>query len=240
MSEPPERENTDPRELARFSGQAGRWWDPKGPLQALHDINPLRVGYIRQNSEIAGRNVLDAGCGGGILSEALAAAGARVTGIDLSSDVLAVARRHARDAGLDIDYQQISSKEMAAFMPAAFDVVACMEFLEHVPDPAAVVADCAALVKPGGHVFFSTINRTLAARLLVIFAAERILGIAEKGTHEYNRLIRPEELARWGRDAGLIPADCSGFMYMPIVRKAWLNRSLRMNYIMHFTKASIQ
>ncbi|MBA2881037.1 2-polyprenyl-6-hydroxyphenyl methylase/3-demethylubiquinone-9 3-methyltransferase [Desulfosalsimonas propionicica] len=240
MSMLPERENTDPRELARFSGQAALWWNPKGPLQALHDINPLRVGYIREKSGISGQSILDAGCGGGILSEALAAAGARVTGIDLSPDVLAVARRHARDAGLDIDYQQISSKEMAARNSSAFDVVACMEFLEHVPDPAAVAAECAALVKPGGHVFFSTISRTLAARLLVIFVAERVLGIAEKGTHEYNRLIRPEELVQWGRDAGLILADCSGFMYMPVVRKSWLTRSLRMNYIMHFTKASIQ
>ncbi|MBS0013008.1 MAG: bifunctional 2-polyprenyl-6-hydroxyphenol methylase/3-demethylubiquinol 3-O-methyltransferase UbiG [Desulfobacterales bacterium] len=234
----PERENTDPRELARFSGQAARWWDPKGPLQALHDINPLRVGYIREKSGISGQSILDAGCGGGILSEALAAAGAAVTGIDFSEAVLAAAREHGRASGIDVDYRQAGAESFAREFPESFDVVACMELLEHVPNPASIVSACAGLVKPGGHVFFSTISRTLAARLLVIFAAERILGIAEKGTHEYNRLIRPEELTKWGRDAGLTPADCSGFMYMPILRKSWLTPSLRMNYIMHFTKAA--
>jgi len=228
--------NSYPGDLARFSGQASRWWDKKGPLQALHDINPLRVGYISSKSPIKGKKILDVGCGGGILSEALAAGGGRVKGIDLSGEVLLAAKEHALHSGLGIDYCRISVSELARSQPGEFDIVTCMEMLEHVPEPFRIVAACAALVKPGGFAFFSTINRTFAARILVILAAERLLGIAEKGTHEYKRFVRPQELAGWGRDAGLCLAGYSGFMYMPFVRKSWLARSMQMNYIMHFTR----
>lgn len=231
-------ENADQRELGRFSCQADRWWDSKGPLKALHDINPLRVGYIRQRSGISGREILDVGCGGGILSEALAAAGARVTGIDLSEAVLEAARDHARASGLDIDYLRISPETLAAESPGRFDVVACMDLLEHVPDPASIVSACARLAKAGGEVFFSTISRTWKSYLLVILAAERILGIVEKGTHDHARFIRPEELVRWAENHGLAAGTGAGIMYMPYVRKAWLTRNLKMNYVMHFTKVA--
>ncbi|MCF8035819.1 MAG: bifunctional 2-polyprenyl-6-hydroxyphenol methylase/3-demethylubiquinol 3-O-methyltransferase UbiG [Desulfobacteraceae bacterium] len=230
------RENIDPREIGRFSGQARYWWDKKGPLQALHDINPLRVGYIREYSGISGKQVLDVGCGGGILSEALAGAGGEVTGIDLSEPVLEAARAHARQSGLNIDYRRVSAETLARESPGRYDIVACMELLEHVPDPQAIVAACAALAKPGGDIFFSTINRTIRSCLLVILAAEYLLGIAEKGTHAFARFIRPDELAAWAEAEGLAVADCSGFMYMPFIRRAWLTRRCGMNYVMHLRK----
>ncbi|MFO7932135.1 MAG: bifunctional 2-polyprenyl-6-hydroxyphenol methylase/3-demethylubiquinol 3-O-methyltransferase UbiG [Thermodesulfobacteriota bacterium] len=232
-----DRKNTDERELGLFSARAARWWDKKGPMKALHDINPLRLAYIRQKTGISGRQILDVGCGGGILSEALAAGGARVTGIDLSQKVLEAAQEHARVSRLDIDYRRISAEELAERNPAQFDLVVCMELLEHVPRPELIVNDCAALAKPGGHLFFSTISRTWIAYLLVILAAERVLGVAEKGTHDYKRFIRPGELAQWAKNCGLHPAGSSGIMYMPFVRRAWLTRSMKMNYIMHFTRA---
>ncbi|MFP4193487.1 MAG: bifunctional 2-polyprenyl-6-hydroxyphenol methylase/3-demethylubiquinol 3-O-methyltransferase UbiG [Desulfobacterales bacterium] len=232
------QQNTDSGGLERFSGQAAAWWDKKGPLQALHDINPLRLGYISRTSGISGRKILDAGCGGGILTEPLAAAGARVTGIDVSGPVLETAKDHARKAGLDIDYKQASPEEFAERSPGSFDIVACMELLEHVPAPGLVISACAGLVKPGGDVFFSTINRTLLSWLLVIFAAERIFGITEKGTHAYERFIKPDELNKWAENCGLILSGRTGFTYIPIVRRAWFCRSLAMNYIMHFKKVS--
>lgn len=230
------RPNVDAGEVARFSRQAARWWDKKGPLAVLHDINPLRVGYIRKRSGIKGKTILDAGCGGGILSEALAGAGARVTGIDISGEALAAARRHARASGLAVDYLQATPETLAAQRPNRFDVVACMELLEHVPDPVPVVQACAALAKPGGDVFFSTISRTPLAYLLVILAAERVLGLAEKGTHSYERFIRPGELVKWADACGLVLSDCSGLAYLPFVRKARLTRGTRMNYLMHLKK----
>ncbi len=230
------QQNIDPAGLGRFSDQACTWWDKKGPLKALHHINPLRVDYIRRKSGISDRKILDAGCGGGILSEALAAEGAGVTGIDLSGAVLEAAKDHARVSGLDIDYKQVSPEGLAEKSPGCFDVVACMELLEHVPDPGLIVSSCAALVKPGGDVFFSTINRTPLSRLLVIIAAERIFDITEKGTHDYERFIRPDELNQWAENCGLILYDSTGFVYMPFLQRAWLSRCLLMNYMMHFKK----
>ncbi|MFW6080949.1 MAG: bifunctional 2-polyprenyl-6-hydroxyphenol methylase/3-demethylubiquinol 3-O-methyltransferase UbiG [Desulfosalsimonas sp.] len=235
-----DRRNTDGRELGHFSAQAARWWDKKGPMQALHDINPLRLAYIRQKTGIYGRHVIDVGCGGGILSEAMAACGARVTGIDLSPEVLGAAEEHARISGLDIEYRLISAEELAEKAPGSFDLVVCMELLEHVPSPESIVNACAALAKPDGHLFFSTISRTWTAYLLVILAAERLLGIAQKGTHDYKRFIRPGELVQWAKNCGLQHAGSSGIMYMPFVRRSWLTPGMKMNYIMHFTRAENQ
>lgn len=229
-------ENTDHREIGRFSGQARYWWNKKGPLQALHDINPLRLCYIREHGGIAEKQILDVGCGGGILSEALAADGGCVTGIDLSGRVLEAAQAHAGEAGLKIDYRQVSAEQMAEERPKFFDTVVCMELLEHVPDPARIVKACAEMAKPGGDVFFATINRTPASWLLVIMAAEYLIGLAEKGTHAYSRFIRPGELRSWAESAGLVIMDCCGFMYLPFVRRAWITRSTRMNYLMHLRK----
>ncbi|MFW6335008.1 MAG: bifunctional 2-polyprenyl-6-hydroxyphenol methylase/3-demethylubiquinol 3-O-methyltransferase UbiG [Desulfosalsimonas sp.] len=228
--------NADSKELAHFSGQASRWWDRNGPLGALHDINPVRAAYIRKRSGIAGKKILDAGCGGGILAESLAGKGGRVTGIDLSRQVLSAARDHACRLGLDIEYLRFSAEDFARKAPESFDVVACMELIEHVPDPAPIISACACLARPGGDVFFSTINRTPAAYLLVILAAERLFGITEKGTHTYKRFVRPGELAGWARQSGLAEDSRAGIMYVPFARKAWLTRSLKMNYIMHFKK----
>ncbi|MFP4159714.1 MAG: bifunctional 2-polyprenyl-6-hydroxyphenol methylase/3-demethylubiquinol 3-O-methyltransferase UbiG [Desulfobacterales bacterium] len=235
-----DRRNTDDGELGRFSARAARWWDKKGPMKALHDINPLRLAYIRQKTGISGRQILDVGCGGGILSEAMAACGARVTGVDLSQEVLEAAEEHASVSGLDIDYRRISAEELAEKTPGRFDLVVCMELLEHVPRPDLIVNACAVLAKPGGHLFFSTISRTWTAYLLVILAAEGFLGIAEKGTHDYKKFIRPGELAQWAKNCGLNRAGSSGIMYMPFVRRSWLTPGMKMNYIMHFTRAENQ
>src|SRR5438477_2224187 len=190
--------NADPAELAKFGALAHRWWDPESDFKPLHDINPLRLDYIEQRcGGLAGKRTLDVGCGGGILTEAMARAGAAVTGIDLSDKALAVARLHQLESGVDVDYRLSAAEALAAEAPASFDVVTCMELLEHVPNPASIVSACAALAKPGGWLFFSTINRNAKAFLFAIVGAEHVLELLPKGTHEYAKFIRPSELARW-------------------------------------------
>jgi 2-polyprenyl-6-hydroxyphenyl methylase/3-demethylubiquinone-9 3-methyltransferase len=232
------RENIDSGEIARFSAMADIWWDRNGEFKALHDINPVRLAYIRERAELGGKTVLDVGCGGGLLSEALAAAGARVTGIDMADAALAVARSHMQKSGLGIDYRRITAEALAEQAPAGYDVVVCMELLEHVPRPASIVAACARLTKPGGDLFFATVNRTWLSRLLVIMAAEYILGIVRKGTHEYGKLVRPEELKQWALNDGLRFRDLTGLRYNPFSGHAARCRSTRMNYLMHFNQSA--
>lgn len=230
-------ENIDAAEIARFSAMADTWWDPRGAFKALHDINPVRLTYVRDRAGLDGKTVLDAGCGGGLLSEALAACGARVTAIDMDAASLAAARRHMQSGSFTIDYRQTTAEALAKQNPGRYDVVVCMELLEHVPQPASVVDACSRLVKPGGNLFFATVNRTWLAWLLVIVAAEHIMGIVPKGTHEYRKLIKPQELAQWGAAAGLKLENRSGLRYIPFGGYAALCRSTRMNYLMHFSPA---
>ena len=209
--------NVDRAEVRKFEELASRWWDPNSEFKPLHDINPLRLDYIdRHAGGLAGKRVLDVGCGGGILSEAMAARGAEVTGIDMGEAPLEVARLHLLESGLEVDYRRMPAEELAAAEPAAFDVVTCMEMLEHVPDPASVIRACHDLVKPGGRVFFSTINRNPKAYLFAIVGAEYLLRLLPKGTHDYRRFIRPSELARWSRAAGLDTTDLTGLTYNPL------------------------
>jgi 2-polyprenyl-6-hydroxyphenyl methylase/3-demethylubiquinone-9 3-methyltransferase len=229
-------DNIDAGEIARFSAMADIWWDRSGEFKALHDINPVRLAYVRDRAKLAAKQVLDVGCGGGLLSEALASCGARVTGIDMAEASLAVARTHMQDSGLTIDYRQTMAEALADENPCRYDVVVCMELLEHVPRPASILEACARLVRPGGDVFFATVNRTWLSWLLVIVAAERLLGIVRKGTHDYRKLVKPEELIQWGADAGLSLENLSGLRYIPLGGYAALCRSTRMNYLMHFRK----
>ncbi len=223
--------NADRGELDKFAALASQWWDPAGPLRTLHDINPLRVDYICRHAPVDGARVLDVGCGGGLLSEALARRGAQVTGIDLAADSIAVATEHALAGGLRIDYQTTSAESMAEQAPGGFDVVTCLELLEHVPDPAQVVTACARAVRPGGAVFFSTINRNLKSFLLAIVAAEHVLQLIPKGTHEYLKLIRPHELDRWCREGGLALRDLSGLHLNPLTRTYSLGGNVDVNYL---------
>ena len=228
--------NVDTAEIARFEAAAAMWWEAGGAFQALHDINPLRLSYIRDRTDLNRRKVLDVGCGGGILSEALAREGAVVTGIDLGAAALAAARAHQRLSGVKASYRRIAVETLAAEEPGAFDVVVCMELLEHVPDPAAVVAACTRLVRSGGDVFFATLNRTLHAYLLAIVMAERVLRIVPAGTHQYRRFIRPRELDDWARTAGLSDGDFHGMLYLPLVRRSFIIRSTGINYLAHFKR----
>lgn len=229
-------DNVDWAELAHFERQAAQWWDPRGEFGALHDINPLRADYVAERVPLSGQKLLDAGCGGGVLSEALAARGANVTGIDLGDAALAVARRHAEKSNLSITYVKSSIEAMASAVPGTFDVVTCMELLEHVPDPAAIVRACAALVRPGGDVFFATLNRTLMSGFLAIFMAETVLRIVAAGTHRYDRFIRPDTLLGWGEASGLHHRDFTGFIYLPFIRLSRRTRSTRVNYLAHFQR----
>lgn len=230
-------ENIDEAEIAKFEAMAAIWWDKQGDFQALHDINVLRLNYINDRAPLAGKAVLDAGCGGGILSEAMASLGAVVTGIDMGATALRVARLHSHKSGLNIDYQQATTEQFAETHPDQFDVVACLELLEHVPDPASIVAACKTLVKPGGNVFFATLNRNLKSFLFAIIGAEYILGLVRKGTHRYRKFIKPAELRGWAVDSGLSAIDLTGLHYNPILKKYTLGGNTLVNYLMHFRKA---
>jgi 2-polyprenyl-6-hydroxyphenyl methylase / 3-demethylubiquinone-9 3-methyltransferase len=224
--------NVDPQELSKFSDLAHRWWDPESEFKPLHQINPLRLDWIDTLSPVRGQAVLDVGCGGGILAESMALRGARVLGIDLAAKPLGVARLHALETGVqNIEYREIATEALAAEQPGAFDVVTCMEMLEHVPDPAAVVAACATLVRLGGWVFFSTLNRNAKAFALAIVGAEYVLQLLPKGTHEYAKFIRPSELARWAREAGLALHATRGMTYNPLTRRYSLNADTDVNYL---------
>lgn len=230
------RANVDPQELAKFEAMAQRWWDPAGEFRPLHDLNPLRLDYIEARAGLSGRDVLDIGCGGGLVAEGMARRGARVTGIDLAAGPLQVARLHALESAVQVDYRLESAEALAAAAPASFDVVTCLEMLEHVPEPSAIVRAAASLVRPGGHIVFSTINRTARAFALAIVGAEYVLGLLPRGTHEYARFIRPSELARWARDAGLELSNLTGLDYDPFSRKGRLTGDTGVNYLAHFTR----
>ncbi|MCX4187274.1 bifunctional 2-polyprenyl-6-hydroxyphenol methylase/3-demethylubiquinol 3-O-methyltransferase UbiG [Methylophaga sp. OBS4] len=228
-----EHSNVDPAEVAKFEALASSWWDLEGQSKPLHDINPLRLGYIAERCQLKDADVIDIGCGGGILSEALAESGARVTGVDMGDMPLDIAKLHAMEAGLEIHYQQSTAEAMAAKHPEQFDAVTCMEMLEHVPDPVAIVKACAELVKPGGDVFLSTLNRHPKAYLLAVLGAEYVLNMLPKGTHDYKRFIRPSELAGWCRQAGLKVENIRGLSYNPLTRTYSLGKDVKVNYLVH-------
>ena len=225
--------NADPAELAKFSELAHRWWDPESEFAPLHQINPLRLDWINGHAPLAGKRVLDVGCGGGILADSMARKGASVTGIDLSTKALKVAQLHALEAGTpNIQYREVPVETLAAEAPGSFDVVCCMEMLEHVPDPGSVIQACQRLVKPGGMVFFSTINRNPKSFLFAIVGAEYVLRLLPRGTHEYAKFIRPSELARWAREAGLATQASRGMEYNPLTRRYWMSGDTSVNYLM--------
>ena len=228
--------NFDQAELNKFSELAHKWWDKTSEFKPLHDINPLRLNYIDKAVSLNGKTVLDVGCGGGILSESMAAKGAAVTGIDLGEKALKVAQLHSLESGVAVEYQYISVEDLAEKQPASFDVVTCLEMLEHVPNPASVVAACAKLVKPGGHVFFSTINRNPKAYLFAVIGAEYVLNMLPRGTHDYAKFIKPSELASYLRAADLSLAGQIGMSYNPITKNYWLDSDVSVNYMMHTTK----
>jgi 2-polyprenyl-6-hydroxyphenyl methylase/3-demethylubiquinone-9 3-methyltransferase len=228
--------NADPSELEKFSQLAHRWWDPQSEFKPLHEINPLRLDWIETHVALAGKKVLDVGCGGGILSESMAQRGAEVTGIDLSDKALGVARLHLLESGRQVDYRKVAAEELASDAPASYDVVTCMEMLEHVPNPASTIAACAALVKPGGHVFFSTINRNAKAYLLAVIGAEYVLRMLPRGTHDYTKFIKPSELTRWAKSVGLEPAELIGMSYNPLSKIYRLGRDTDVNYLLHTVK----
>ena len=231
-----EETNVNEDELAKFEAMAHRWWDKESEFKALHDINPLRLNYIDEHAGLNGKKVLDVGCGGGILSESMVKRGAQVTGIDLGKTSLAVAKIHAREQGLNIEYQAISVEDLAAQKPRRFDVVTCMEILEHVPDPAAIVKACSQLVKPRGQVFFATINRNPKSFLFAIIGAEYVLNLLPKGTHEYEQLIRPSELDHWIRHAHMHTTEITGMRYNPFKKSYALSTDVSVNYIVHAQK----
>ncbi len=228
-------QNVDLDEIAKFSGSASHWWDTAGEFKPLHDINPLRLEFIQQHTPLIDKKVIDIGCGGGILAESLARSGAEVTAIDMDNVALNVATEHAQAGNLNISYQQITAEEIANTHANTFDVVTCMEMLEHVPDPTSVVQACTQLVKPGGQVFFSTLNRNVMAYLLAIVGAEYVLNMLPKGTHDYAKFIRPSELAEWARQAGLTLRNSTGIRYHPLSQTYALTPKLTVNYILHFT-----
>ena len=229
-------QNADPAELAKFASLAQSWWDPAGPSKPLHELNPVRLRYIAHAVHLQDARVVDVGCGGGILSEAMARSGAHVLGIDLAQAVLDVAELHALESRLAVDYRAVAAEELAAAQPDSFDLVTCMEMLEHVPDPAATLKALATLVKPGGDVVVSTLNRKPQAFAVAIIGAEYLARLLPRGTHEYLKFIRPSELARWGRDAGLELSDLTGITYNPLTRAFRLSPNTDINYLAHFKR----
>jgi 2-polyprenyl-6-hydroxyphenyl methylase/3-demethylubiquinone-9 3-methyltransferase len=228
--------NVDAAEIAKFAAQALRWWDPEGPFKTLHEINGLRTDYIAERAALSGARVLDVGCGGGLLSEALARRGGTVLGIDLAEPSLAAARDHAAGGGVAVDYRCVDVEALAREQPASFAVVTCLEMLEHVPEPSRVVAACAALLAPGGSMFFSTLNRNAKSFALAIVGAEYVLGLLPRGTHEYLKLVRPSELASWCRAAGLHVAEITGLHFNPLLHSYRLGGDVDVNYFMHARK----
>jgi 2-polyprenyl-6-hydroxyphenyl methylase/3-demethylubiquinone-9 3-methyltransferase len=224
-------DNASQSELDKFGALASRWWDPQGPQRPLHELNPARLGYVRQRLPLKGARVLDVGCGAGLLSEAMAREGAQVTALDLSPQLIDVARLHLLESGLDVDYRLESVESLADTQAGAFDAVTCMEMLEHVPDPAAVVAACARLLRPGGQLFVSTLNRTPLAFAVAVVGAEYVARLLPRGTHDYRQFIRPSELAAWLRAAGLQATDVSGLAYDPVRGKAWVGGSTAINFL---------
>lgn len=232
--------NVDPNEIAKFEAMASRWWDPNSEFKPLHDINPLRCNYIDRYSPVAGKKVLDVGCGGGLLCEGLAQRGAQVTGIDMGETPLSVAKLHRLESQLEIDYRRITAEEIAEQEAGKYDIVTCLEMLEHVPDPAAVVRACAQLVKPGGDLYFSTINRNPKSYLFAVLGAEYVLKLLPKGTHDYAKFIRPSELAEWIRAADLELTHMTGMTYNPLTKVYKLNASdVSVNYLLHARRPSL-
>ena len=228
--------NIDDTELEKFDAIASGWWDPEGPFRPLHELNPARLKFITERAEIAGAKVLDVGCGGGILAEAMARKGGLVTGIDVAPRVLSTAKLHLHESGLDIDYREITVEDQARESPAGFELVSCMEMLEHVPDPASIIQSVQELLKPGGNGFFSTLNRTPQAFVLGIVGAEYVARLLPRGTHRYDLFIRPSELSAWLRQAGLVVRDIVGLHYNPITRTVMLGGNVKVNYLVHATK----
>ena len=232
-------QNVDPDEIAKFEELASRWWDPGSEFKALHDINPLRLDFIDQRAPLSGKKVIDVGCGGGILAESMALRGARVTGIDMGKAPLSVAKLHLKESGMEVDYQQILAEDMAQQQPQAFDIVTCLEMLEHVPDPASTIQACADLVKPGGHVFFSTINRNPKSWLFAIVGAEYVLNMLPRGTHDYMKFIKPSEMAQWLRSAKLELKELTGMHYNPVSKQYRLGPGVDINYLVHCVRSDV-
>jgi len=230
-------QNVDPGEIEKFEKLAGRWWDPNSEFKPLHDINPLRLDYIDRLAPLAGKRVVDVGCGGGLLTEGMAARGTTVTGIDMGKTPLGVARLHQHESGLEIDYRQMTAEQLASEQAGGFDTVTCMEMLEHVPDPAAAIAACAELVNADGRVFFSTINRNPKAYMFAVIGAEYLLQLLPRGTHDYEKFIRPSEMEQWARAAGLQLVDLSGMSYNPLTQTYRLGKDVSVNYLACFQKA---
>lgn len=228
--------NVDPREIAKFDEVAFRWWDAESEFKPLHEINPLRLQYIDQNANLSGKTAVDVGCGGGLLSEAMSKAGAKVSGIDMGKGPIEIAKLHLLESNLDINYQQITAEEFAEQNTEAFDVVTCMEMLEHVPDPESIIQSCARMIKPGGDVFFSTLNRNAKSYVHAIIGAEYILKMLTPGTHDYKKFIKPSELARWIRSAGLELQDITGLTYNPLNKNYKLSKDIDVNYMVHARK----
>lgn len=228
--------NVDPSEIRKFEDLATRWWDRNGEFKPLHDINPIRLNYINTGSPLSGKKVVDIGCGGGILSESMVRAGATVTGIDMGKAPLSVARLHAMEEDLEIDYQQITAEQHAAENPASYDIITCMEMLEHVPDPSSVINACMQLVKPGGSIYFSTINRNAKAFIFAIVGAEYVMKLLPKGTHEYGKFIRPSELDVWARQAGLELISIEGITFNPLTNMFRSSRDVDVNYMVHYKR----